>query len=155
MAKAEKRKRKNLYMLVDTSNKFELPLFVGTAREVAERAGVNYNNMFCAMNRALKSGSKCKYEKTIAEVCEFYEDCSNCGFSKCADEMEQEELEAALKERQGDERLKCDLKAFKRRNRQKAYYEKNKAEILAKQHELYHAKKKGGINDSERILATS
>lgn len=61
------RKAKYIYMIV-TNDKYELPLFVGSIYEVAEKAGTTANAVYSCISHYERGRLKsCKYRKVRTE----------------------------------------------------------------------------------------
>lgn len=52
--------REKIYMLIDKKDN-DLPLYVGTARELAEYLGITKSAIFSAISHAKTRGHKCRY----------------------------------------------------------------------------------------------
>lgn len=60
-------KNKCLYLIV-TQDKYELPLFVGTIKEVAEKAGVSENAIYSSISHFERGRlATCKYRKVYLD----------------------------------------------------------------------------------------
>lgn len=60
-------KNRNIYMIV-TEDKYELPLFVGTVEEVAEKAGCSVNTIYACISHYEHGRNKnTRYRRVILE----------------------------------------------------------------------------------------
>ena len=62
-----KRPKKNLYILVDPADEYELPVFVGTLPEMAAYMNVTENAILSAISHAKKRNQISKYKKVVIE----------------------------------------------------------------------------------------